>query len=177
MPNLSPLRYYAEHDVINLYAYSGSNNVNKGTLVKIVRGWSNDDILAYDAVNGATYQNTVSARYGVKPRITAVGSGETPIGMMLNDVREVDENGESLLYNPRKAAEMQAVTSGWAVPVVTKGVFLYSGVNGTPVGTGELAYVNNSATDGSISTTGTVAVGKFLGPKDSKGRVLVKLAL
>jgi hypothetical protein len=98
--------------------------------------------------------------------------------MLLYSVRETDENGEKLIYNPRKAIENNWVISGCGVNIVTKGVFLYSGVGGT-VTVGANAYLNSNA---EISVTGDSAstatkVGKFLGPKDSNGVVLFKLEL
>ena len=100
---------------------------------------------------------------------------------MLYDVKDADENGELLKYNPRKAAEMQAVIPGQAVPVVTRGIFLVQGVLGTPTA-GGIAYAGGT---GQItSSTGTagpnianVAIGKFLGAADTNGETLVKLAL
>ena len=43
--------------------------------------------------------------------------------MTLNQTLLTDENGEKLLYNPVKRAELQAVLSGQAVPVATRGIF------------------------------------------------------
>ena len=102
--------------------------------------------------------------------------GDTPLGITLYDVKETDENGEKLIYNPRKAAELQAVVSGQAVPVVTRGVFLYNGIGGTPAAGGTVW----TAADGALSaTSGTnaVAAGKFLGVKDADDNVLIKLEL
>lgn len=178
MPKLKPFRQYDEVNVLNFYRYSGSNDVNNGTFVRLVTGWNPDDSnLAYSSNNGATYGNTVSPRWTVKAACTAAQSGQQVIGMTLLDVKEVDENGESLLFKPRKADEMQAVRSGEAVPIATKGIFLYSGINGTPLGTGDTAYLNNAATDGSISTAGTISVGKFLGPKNVYGCALIYIDL
>ena len=52
---------------------------------------------------------------------------DVPLGMLLYDVREDDENGEKLIFNPRKAAENDYVISGQAVPILTRGIVLYSG--------------------------------------------------
>ena len=95
--------------------------------------------------------------------------------MTLYDVKDADENGELLKYNPRKAAEMQAVIPGQAVPVVTKGIFLVQDVDGTPAA-GGVAYAGAS---GMITATqaSNVAVGKFLGAADTNGDTLVKLEL
>lgn len=190
---LRPFRDYDEHDVLNLFSYdttglsAGSINVTKGVLVKIATGWKNYDSgvelgggLEY--IGGAgTLQpaNVVSQRYGVTAKVVASTTGETPIGMTLYDVRDTDENGELLKYYPRKAAEMQAVIPGQAVPVVTRGIFLVQGVGGTPAA-GSTAYAGVTGTI--TASTGThptanVAIGKFLGAADTNGETLVKLAL
>ena len=96
---------------------------------------------------------------------------------MLWDVREFDENGEKLLYNRTKQHQMQCVLSGQAVPIATRGRFLFSGVQGTPIA-GQPAYLH---TDGGLVavaaglTVTATKVGKFLGAKDSKGWVLVDI--
>jgi hypothetical protein len=190
---LRPFRDYDEHDVLNLFSYdttgltAGSINITKGSLVKIATGWKNYDSGVdlgggIEFIGGAgTLQptNVVSQRYGVTAKVVVSNTGETPIGMTLFDVRDADENGELLKYYPRKAAEMQAVIPGQAVPVVTRGVFLVQGVLGSP-SAGGTAYAGGT---GQItSSTGSagianVAIGKFLGPADTNGETLVKLAL
>lgn len=173
MPNLRPFRDYDEHDVVNLFSYSGSLPVNKGTIVKIVgNGWKNTDELEMLGSPGASYGNTVSERYGVAAKIGKAGSGDASLGILLVDVKETDENGEKLIFNPRKAAEMGVAISGQAVPVATRGVFLYSGVAGSPAA-GGTAYWNGSE----ISSVGGTTIGKFLGAKDADNNVLVRINL
>jgi hypothetical protein len=96
---------------------------------------------------------------------------------MLNDVAEVDENGELLKFNPRKAAQMNAVVSGQAVPILTRGIILYKGVltDGAVAGNAAV-YADNS---GELTTTAAsrVKVGKTLGAKDTDGYVLIKIEL
>ena len=190
---LRPFRDYDEHDVLNLFAYdttglvAGSISITKGSLVKIATGWKNYDSGVelgggLEFIGGAgTLQpnNTVSQRYGVTAKVVTSTTGETPIGMMLYDVKDVDENGELLKYKPRKAAEMQAVIPGQAVPVVTRGIFLVQGVLGTPTA-GGTAYAGGTgqitASTGNYPIS-NVAIGKFLGAADVNGETLVKLAL
>jgi hypothetical protein len=100
---------------------------------------------------------------------------------MLNDVRITDDNGEYLIYKPARAAELSAVASGQAVPVLTKGLILYkvagisaghvafSGPNGTITGAATVPGANTPAT--------RTVVGKFLGATDSDGFALLKLDL
>ena len=190
---LRPFRDYDEHDVLNLFSYDttnlspGSISVTKGTLVKIATGWKNYDSGVelgggIEFIGGAgTLQpgNVVSQRYGVTAKVVYANTGETPIGMMLYDVKDADENGELLKYKPRKAAEMQAVIPGQAVPIVTRGIFLVQGVLGTPTA-GGTAYAGGTgqitSSTGYLNIT-NVAIGKFLGAADVNNETLVKLAL
>ncbi len=179
MPTLRPFRDYSEHDVINLYTWTGAVPVTKGTLVKVVgSGWMDTNGLEFQGSPGLAYNNTVSQRWGVIPKVAAVVSGEPVLGMLLYDVRELDENGEKLIFNPLKAAEMQAVPSGSAVPIVTKGMFLYSGIDGLVTG-GAPAYASGGQiTATNVGTTGAVGftqVGKFLGGKNAQGWALIRL--
>jgi len=177
--NLRPFRDYDEKDVINLFAYDSPLPASKGTLVKIKgNGWKSTDEMSFLGDVGQSYSNTVSERYGVAAKVDLAGATHTPLGMLLHDVKETDENGELLKFNPRKAAEMEAVLSGQAVPVVTRGVFLYSGTTlagQTPVG-GTALYcgANGEMTTGS---SGNVKVGIALGAKDTNNHVLIKLDL
>ena len=190
---LRAFRDYDEHDVLNLFSYdttglsAGSISITKGSLVKIATGWKNYDsgvelgggLEFIGSAGTLSPTNVVSQRYGVTAKVVTSTTGETPIGMMLYDVKDVDENGELLKYNPRKAAEMQAVIPGQAVPVVTRGIFLVQGVLGTP-SAGGTAYAGGTgqitASTGSAGIA-NVAIGKFLGAADTNGETLVKLAL
>ena len=96
----------------------------------------------------------------------------------IDTIKSVDENGYPLKFEPRKAAERDVIISGEAVPVVKRGVFLYSGVIGTPAFGSGLAVAD--AGDGSLKVVaagGTNVVAKALGPKDSNGFVLIDIKL
>jgi len=173
MPNLRPFRDYDEHDVVNLFSYSGTLPVNKGTIVKIVgSGWKNTDEIELLGSPGNAFGNTVAERYGVAAKVADAGSGDAALGILLYDVKETDENGEKLIFNPRKAAEMNVAISGQAVPIATRGTFLYSGAVGTPAA-GGTAYWNGTE----ISSAGGTTIGTFLGAKDTDNNVLVRINL
>ena len=123
---LRPFRDYSEHDVINLFAFGDdaqalgtTDVVQAGSVVKVKTGWTNGAETEFLGDVGASFNNTVSQRYGVTAEVeyTDGGADEAALGITLYDVREFDENGEALKFNPRKAAELQAVLSGQAVPV------------------------------------------------------------
>lgn len=153
--DLKPFRDYSEHDVINLFSFSGdSTHVVKGLAVKVMGPGLNPGITNVSPtehlgnVGGNFGSNVVSLRHGVAAKVAVAASGEAVLGLTLMDVRETDENGEKLIFNPRKAAEMNVVVSGQAVPVLTRGLIMYSGVNATA---GHVASVG--ATAGELQST------------------------
>jgi len=203
---LKPFRQHAETDVVNLFSLQDDDGdvvasyadlkadgakINKGVLVSVKgHGWKNsDDPVGKTGIGnpGASYNNTVSFRYGTTATVEPFKSGEQPLGVTLYDVAEVDENGEKLIYNPRKAAEMQAVVSGQAVPVLTKGIVLYSGNltsgGANTVTAGSPIYAdstNGGAISSSATSSGGVAqiqIGTALGSVDADGFILLKIDL
>jgi|TARA_R110000824_G_scaffold377990_1_gene569389 hypothetical protein len=186
---LRPFRDYSEHEVLNLFTF-GDDAVSLGTtdvvyagsVVKVKSpGWNNGQETV-DMIGdvGASYNNTVSQRWGVTAEVEYTdGAGdEASLGITLYDVREYDENGEALKFNPRKQDELQAVLTGQAVPVATKGLFLMAtGAWNTPT---VVAYnMDVYATgDGKLTTQGDKTVnnviGRTLGGPDTDGSVLVK---
>lgn len=182
--DIKPLRQYSEHEVVNLFAYAGTISttagakVNKGSVVKITGdGFQASDDLDMIGSVGASYNGTVSQRYGVVAKMNLCQSGDTPLGIMLNSVAEVDENGELLKFNPRKAAEMQVALSGQSVPILTRGIILYSGALTSSDPGANVAIYATDAGELSTSSTGKVKVGKTLGIRDDNGYVLIKIEL
>ncbi len=184
---LMPFRDYDEHDVINLFAFgdtavvlNDSTTVEAGSVVKVKTGWKNTDETQLLTDVGASYNNVVSQRYGVNAEVEyANGGDETPLGILLYDVREFDENGERLKFNPQKAAELNAAISGQAVPIATRGIFLFATGAFTAagsVGAGSKLYASG---DGKLTSTAAenAQVGKAIGDPDADGSVLVKLEL
>ena len=202
--SLKPFRQHAETDVVNLFSLEDDDadvvasyaalkadgaKISKGLLVSVKgAGWLNTDDpvgklgLAADGTTtpGATYANTTSFRYGATAKVEPYKAGEEPLGITLWDVAEVDENGEKLLYHPRKAAEMQAVVSGQAVPVLTKGIILYSGLmSADPPSAGDPVYADKTQ-GGQLHKglqTNAPRVGTALGDVDSNGFQLIKIDL
>ena len=127
---LLPFRQYDENDVINFYSYDLETG-EAGSVVKVsaadlqnepVKYVERTDSDSWDATQG----NALSLYPEVPYKLTKVsdtGAGVRPLGILLRDIRNKDENGENLLYYPRKKEELQCVVSGEAVPVATKGLF------------------------------------------------------
>lgn len=175
---LRPFRNYDEKDVINLFSLSGTIPATAGLLVKVVEGYkaTNEPIEMLGSV-GASYGNTVSQRYGAYAKVARAGAGEKAVGILLKDVKEVDENGEQLKFNPRKAGEMDVVISGQACPIVTKGQFLYSGTT-LSAQEGVAMQKIYAAANGELSTGESGdAVGYLLGAKDSNNHLMINIDL
>ena len=178
MANLKPFRDYDEHDVINLFAVNGVST-NKGTVVTAdSNGVNFKDATSLD--NLSPFGNTLSAQFNVPWTVSAAASGSSKgqiVGLLLKDVRTVDENGERLIYNPRKAAEMDFIISGQAAPILTKGLVLVSGIVGTPNFGSGAAVSDQGAGDLKVIAYASATVGKFLGPKNNEGYALLKIEL
>lgn len=124
-----PYRHLSETDVINMFSLNDVTGA-AGSLVTITDGNLDLDPVGYieraDAQSFQNHMGNASSLYPEVPYKVGVvgGTGERPIGILLRDVRAVDENGENLQYYPRKKEELQCVISGEAVPIATRGQFM-----------------------------------------------------
>lgn len=176
---LAPFRQYADEDVINLFAYQGTVPCTAGTVVKAdTSGWLpslSDNNLTWNMA-ASSFTNVVSPRWGVNAKCLVADTGASVIGMLLHDVREVDENNIPLIQNPQKAYENNWTISGQVSPILTKGFVLISGNwgsngNGTPAA-GDVAYPtgNGELTNSSLRQGTSSVVGKFYGSADLSAR-------
>lgn len=184
MPTLRPFRDVSEHDVINLFQVTGmtstSSIINKGTFVKVQSGWApNQNLVDGGAVGGFNPPRTVSRRWSVPSYVGACdGSGNIPLGITLMDVRELDENGLPLIFNRTKQTQLQAVLSGEACPIATRGLFLYSGYTAGTLTPGQPVYLNNTAGLQGVAaglTPTATKVGMCLGIDEANNWALVKI--
>ena len=131
-----PFRQYSEHDVVNLYAVIGSDVNDQttdagagdaGLFVKVSAGNFDADPITYQTNSylgdsSFPFLGTTEMYPEVNLKITGSTSGDIPLGLTLYQTAKKDENDEKLLYHPQKAAELQAMLPGQAVPVLTKGI-------------------------------------------------------
>ena len=134
---LYPFRQYSDHDVINMFANqivddnpSTDGDGSAGVLVKVLSGNLKKDVIEFASSSsylGKTdYPFLGADKYPQVPlRCIAATTGSPVLGVTLNQTIKNDENGEKLIYNPIKADELQAVLSGQAVPVATRGLFTF----------------------------------------------------
>lgn len=130
-----PFRIYSEHDVVNMFASdtadnkpSTNGNGSAGVFVKVSAGNLDLEPVVYET-NGYLGSTSVpflgAAKYPAVPlKFTAATNDAPVLGMTLNATLLYDENDEKLLYRPQKCEELQAVLSGQACPVVTRGTFM-----------------------------------------------------
>ena len=173
-----PFRQYSEEDVVNLYrlkdggelaATTDSGAGDAGVFVKVSNGDFNADPVAYasDSYLGKTdYPFVGRAQYPkVGLQMEAATTGSAVLGISLLQTAKADENGEKLLYNPQKAAELQAVLPGQAVPVATKGVFTVaaSAVDGTLTPGTKFQISANAGKITGAAVDGALAIGTVIG--------------
>jgi hypothetical protein len=158
---LFPFRQYSDHNVINMFANqtvddnpSTDGQGSAGVIVKVftdggVPGGSiSKDVIEFASSSsylGKTdYPFLGADKYPQTPlRVGAATTGVPVLGVTLNQTISNDENGEKLLYNPVKKDELQAVLSGQAVPVATKGLFTFAAGGATSTFS---AFGNNTTT-------------------------------
>jgi hypothetical protein len=184
MPNLKPFRDFSQHDVVNLFSYGGTPPVNAGTLVKIDSNWKNTLGETLTLSNLSTVSNTLSSSFEPVGKVTIITNYNEaiPLGILLKNVRQFDENGTPLIYEPQLLAERDFVLPEHAVPVLTKGMIFINDIDttnrtgggGWPT-LGGAAYVGSN---GRIGTDGIIKIGQFLSAVDqenSNGYCLVRL--
>ena len=165
---LLPFRQYSEQEVINFYSLDAATG-EAGSLVRVSSANLDLDPIQYTTRGDANaYLNTLGHASSLYPAVPykvtkVIGTGDFitgALGIMLRDVRTVDENGQNLLYYPEKKAELQCVVSGEAVPVAAKGVFTFSQnafENGSTVRPAVGDWVV-PATNGLLTGVGTLAL-------------------
>lgn len=169
-----PFRSYSDENVINMFSLDTVTG-EAGSLVKISSANLDLDPISLiersDSLGFQNYLGNASSLYPEVPyKVTKVTTtGERPLGILLRDVRSVDENGENLQYYPRKKEELQCVISGEAVPIATRGIFM---LNSRALAGGVAPAINSYAIPSANGTlTGVAspsatqkeyAVGKFI---------------
>jgi len=160
---------------------STNGNGSAGVFVKVSAGNLDLDPIQYTATDitntlgKADYPFLGAAQYPAVPlQFTAATAGSPVLGITLNQTLAADENGERLLYNPVKRAELQAVLTGQAVPVATKGIFTLAD---TAIDWVDASMtVNNhlviSANAGKVSGLSAATVSPITGTTSIIGRIL-----
>lgn len=186
---LLPFRQYAEQDVVNLYAVlpTGTNAMDApftnggndaGVLVKVSNGNMSQDPITYDGGQGNNYLGKTDYPFvgrdkypSVPLQVNEAASGDAALGVTLRQTLTHDENGEKLIYYPQKAIEMQAVISGQAVPVLSRGIVTLDNTDAfttAPTAVGQAVY--GSATQGGKLDAGAAGSAGQLGKVIATGQ-------
>lgn len=182
---LYPFRQYSEQDVINLFANDTADtgpftngNGSAGVFVKVSAGNLDLDPITYAAnsyLGKTDYPFLGAAQYPSVPlTFTAATAGEPVLGITLNQTLQEDENGEKLLYNPVKRQELQAVLSGQACPVASRGVFTLAdtAIDWVDADMAPNSHLAISANAGKVTGLAASAVSPLTGNYSIVGRVL-----
>ena len=155
-----------------------NGNGSAGVFVKVNAGNLDLDPITYAShsyLGKTDYPFLGAAQYPSVPLTFTAATNDAPVlGITLNQTLAFDENGEKLLYNPIKKAELQAVLSGQAVPVATRGMFT---LNDTAIDWVDANMVVNSqllisANAGKVSGLAPTTVGPLTGQYAIIGKVL-----
>lgn len=192
---LLPFRQYSDHEVINLFSVNldglptdlklmkpNDDGINAdGVLVEIDKGnmYENDVV---SVTEDSRFQGGFSSPVGQNPyptvplKVMPAKTAKDVIGMTLAQTLSHDENSESLLYNPVKKDELNAVLSGQACPLATRGIFTvtseafgYGGAGAEKAAAWQTdavpgnALVLNTANQGCFSGMATAAQGTKVG--------------
>jgi hypothetical protein len=188
--NFKPYRDVSEHDVINgVFQYNLATGSQATPVVIVGLGWSGDgnQIAGNSPFN---YPNITSPRWELKCSVRAAVSGEKPFGVMLFDVKELNQFGYPFIWDTERKEENSCVVSGEAVPIARKGLFVVgpfgTGVSDLP-SAGKFAVVKTTGDWGAVSSkTGALysvsglaipyelpVFGTYIGPKDADGYAAV----
>lgn len=102
--------------------------------------------------------------------VKANASGAVPLGVLLNDMVDIDITRQHLNWHKDE------VLKGSKVTILTKGWIVTNKISGTPVA-GSTAYVANSGLISPTQASGAVPVGVFLSTKDADGYAKVSVNL
>tara|TARA_B100000212_G_scaffold342604_1_gene331218 strand:- start:24302 stop:24964 length:663 start_codon:yes stop_codon:yes gene_type:complete len=215
---LEPYRDYSEHEVVNMYSLKVESSdvlstFKAGTSGKYDAGvvvGLGDSVLPGDlpgfAAAGSNLREYLGAEIStghvgvngmplvemtVVPAVEGGGAPVPAIGIMLKQTLAFDENGENLLRYPLKKDELQAVTPGQAVPILTRGLILlsYTAFESVPdagdtIELAETAGLLDKGTGGGAQIVGrclatgpdTVDLSASGGPADASTKYLCKLS-
>ena len=102
--------------------------------------------------------------------VAADGSGSVALGVLLNDVVNIDQTRQHLNWH------QDEVQQGGKVTILTKGFVVTDQIDGTPTA-GQIAYVADSGKIAGTQDGTAVAIGRFLSTKDADGFAKVSINL
>tara|TARA_B100002052_G_scaffold233212_1_gene216253 strand:+ start:7897 stop:8352 length:456 start_codon:yes stop_codon:yes gene_type:complete len=103
--------------------------------------------------------------------VAAEASGALPLGVLLNDVVNIDQTRQHLNWHKDE------VQQGGKVTILTKGFVVTDQIDGTPTA-GQVAYIADSGKISAVQDSSTAPkIGRFLSKKDADGYAKVSINL
>ena len=102
--------------------------------------------------------------------VAASASGAAALGVLLNDVVDIDQTRQHLNWHKDE------VQKGSKVTILTKGFVVTDKISGSPTA-GQTAYLSASGLIKGTQDTGAPAIGRFLSTKDADGYAKVAVNL
>lgn len=102
--------------------------------------------------------------------VAAEASGSKPLGILLNDVVNIDQTRQHINWHKDE------VQQGSKVTILTKGFVVTDQIDGTPTA-GQVAYIADSGKISGSQDGTAPAIGKFLSTKDADGYAKVSINL
>lgn len=102
--------------------------------------------------------------------VAAEASGATPLGILLNDVVNIDQTRQHLNWHKDE------VQQGGKVTILTKGFVVTDQISGNPTA-GQAAYVSDSGLIAGTQDGTALQIGRFLSTKDADGYAKVSVNL
>ena len=103
--------------------------------------------------------------------VAAEASGAVALGVLLNDVVNIDQTRQHLNWHKDE------VQQGGKVTILTKGFVVTDQIDGTPTA-GQVAYIADSGKISAVQDSSTAPkIGRFLSKKDADGYAKVSINL
>lgn len=102
--------------------------------------------------------------------VAAEASGSKPLGILLNDVVNIDQTRQHINWHKDE------VQQGSKVTILTKGFVVTDQIDGTPTA-GQVAYIADSGKISGSQDGTAPAIGRFLSTKDADGYAKVSINL
>jgi hypothetical protein len=176
-PNMKPARQVAGHEILNGFAHvSGSVNAGTFVIITVADPDSNPQTMLAGDREGQP-SRAYSPRWENAWKLRSSTSGEVPVGITLNDVREYNSYGDRYVHHKEEVGRLDLVISGQAVPVAMRGIFEINGFSGAP---GPMSGAIAHPTEAGqllVSNASTGQIGKFLTNSGADGYALFKVEL
>lgn len=102
--------------------------------------------------------------------VAAEASGATPLGVVLNDVVNIDQTRQHINWHKDE------VQQGGKITILTKGTVVTDQISGNPTA-GQTAYCADSGLIAGTQDGTALAIGRFLSTKDADGYAKVSINL